>query len=838
MDFIFKNAAISVWSYNIKTGEIIQNERSSRVHGFGSVVSGVPQSLIQSGFVHPDSADEYLAMYEKLKNGAKEAEGVFRVRNAARNGYWFEYIRYAAISGVGGQSDLYFGISSDVSAEYEQDHAIRQWMALLSDMQVENNAICEFNLTKDVFVRRQGNLFPAFAFSKTDSFNAYILAWARSNVLKEDAEKVIDYLNRDKLLALRQRGVRDGGIDYRAVIGGEVRWCSLSIKFAEYPDDDDVRVIMVHTDINDRKEDELRLIEENRHDPLTGVLNRKAFERQVNEITNATPSATHALLMIDLDNFKLINDNFGHMTGDLVLKRTADGLHSLLRSEDLVGRIGGDEFMIFLHNIPNKDVIARRAQMILDMLRTVIDHDMQISGSIGVAITPKDGGNFEQLYRCADKAAYFSKQHGKNCFTFYDVNLGVESEYGENTSEIDIESSEAMKLWDERTKQVMEENQRLIERQEEDERYRLVIESTHIVTFEWNALTGKFAASPEFSQYVLSEQGGEQFFSENVDVSGIHPDDQALFYGKFLEKVLSGESAQETCLRLALKSGGYRWCRLGALVYFDKAERLQKAIGILTEENVQKKQSDIQLDAIFKFMSAGVMLLEIKKPHISALYVSESYFRLENTEEVEFARDDALCYVHPDDVSHLRNNLFICSISGAVMEETFRVVHHEKVFWRHIHAVRIPYSEAQNPVMIAVETDITDIKAREAQLVRRQIHIASILDDLHVICWRYDPKERKVAMNRDCAEMLQVAQSAIRAPEDFLTSGVVHPDDAQAFLELHQKLNAGTETAAATVRIRETRDTYLKRKITYIGILDKDGNHCCAAGLSEPAGKE
>ena len=833
LEFLFKNAAISVWSYNTKTGEILQNDRSRAMHGYGTVVKDVPESLVTSGYVHPDSVDEYLAMYAKLKNGEKEAEGVFRVRNASRTGYWFEHIRYAAISDDS-TPELFFGISSDVSAEYEQDTAIHQWMTLVSEMQVEKNAICEYNLTTDSFVRKQGNLFPAFLFSKTDSFDAYILSWVRQCVFPEDADKMLNFLNRDKLLAMHGRGILDGGIDYRATIGGEIRWCSLSIKFIAYPSNEDVRLIMVHTDINARKEDELRLIEENRHDPMTGVLNRKAFEHQVNDIVSGEPNATHALFMIDLDNFKNINDTLGHITGDQVLKNTANGLHSLLRSDDLVGRIGGDEFMVFLKNIPNRDVIARRARMILEMMHTVINADVEVSGSLGIAIFPKDGANFDQLYRCADKAAYFSKQHGKNRSTFYDTDCGMDSAYGETTSEIDRESEAAMKEWDARTKLVMEENQRLIQRQEEDERYRLVIERTHITTFEWNAVTEKYAASPEFSEYVLSQQGGEQFFSENVDVSGIHPDDRALFYGKFLEKVLSGESAQETSLRLALKKGGYRWCRLGALVYFDKAERLRKAIGIITEENVQKKQSDVQLDAIFKFMSAGVLLLEIQNPDITALYISESYFRLENTRELTLSEGDALRFVHPDDYQKLRSKLFICSISGAVMEETFRVVHGKSVFWRHMHAVRIPYPDVSNPVMIAVETDITDIKRRQDQLEEQQGLIGAVFDELNVLSWYYYPQEHKAIMNNLCATAHHSPGEVLNVPASFIENGAVHPDDAEAFLALHSRIDSGEPTASAVIRVMRTDVGYVKRKIVYISVLDNGGKACCAIGVSEP----
>ncbi|MDO4548120.1 MAG: PAS domain-containing protein [Clostridia bacterium] len=117
LKIIYQNTSLSSWDYNIKTREITQNQRAMQLHGFDAVVKNVPESLIQNGYVHPDSAREFLEMYDRLFAGEPRAEGVFRVQTADRSGYWYEHICYTVMFDENGIADTAIGISTDVSAE-------------------------------------------------------------------------------------------------------------------------------------------------------------------------------------------------------------------------------------------------------------------------------------------------------------------------------------------------------------------------------------------------------------------------------------------------------------------------------------------------------------------------------------------------------------------------------------------------------------------------------------------------------------------------------------------------------------------------------------------------
>ncbi len=157
-------------------------------------------------------------------------------------------------------------------------------------------------------------------------------------------------------------------------------------------------------------------------DLLTDCLNKISTENAVEEIIAKDGGLYHALFIVDVDNFKAVNDNLGHQFGDRVLKEIADKLQMNFREEDIIGRIGGDEFIVFVQNLSDADTVIRKAEAVSKAFKNSYsgeNGDYKISGSIGVAMFPKDGASYNELYNAADKALYQSKRKGKDCYTFY-----------------------------------------------------------------------------------------------------------------------------------------------------------------------------------------------------------------------------------------------------------------------------------------------------------------------------------------------------------------------------------------------------------------------------------
>lgn len=173
------------------------------------------------------------------------------------------------------------------------------------------------------------------------------------------------------------------------------------------------------------KQEEKNLEEKMNTDPLTGCMTKYAFEIGVSALIHEG-KRKHSVFVVDIDNFKSINDNLGHHFGDIVLKEIGEGLREIFRESDSVGRIGGDEFMILIKNTAEEEALENKAKQVLALLNKVYRSNQQayrISGSVGIAKFPYDGKTFHELYVNGDKALYASKNSGKNTFTFYNPSL-------------------------------------------------------------------------------------------------------------------------------------------------------------------------------------------------------------------------------------------------------------------------------------------------------------------------------------------------------------------------------------------------------------------------------
>ncbi len=158
-------------------------------------------------------------------------------------------------------------------------------------------------------------------------------------------------------------------------------------------------------------------------DQLTDLYNKMATERMIKEyIEGEGKNSTSMLFLIDVDNFKKINDTMGHAFGDKVLSQLGHQIRAWFRVNDIVGRIGGDEFMVFVKDIKNPSVIEKEGARIMQFFEgfSVGEYTKYSpTASVGGAVYPNDASDFESLYKAADIAVYEAKKEGKNRVAFY-----------------------------------------------------------------------------------------------------------------------------------------------------------------------------------------------------------------------------------------------------------------------------------------------------------------------------------------------------------------------------------------------------------------------------------
>lgn len=195
-----------------------------------------------------------------------------------------------------------------------------------------------------------------------------------------------------------------------------------------------VRAIGILEDIDEQKRREELLRNQIERDTLTGLFNKGTTEERIRRLMRGGPPLTgcDALLIIDIDDFKGVNDRYGHLYGDKVLAESARRIASLFYPEDIIGRIGGDEFAVFLKQIPGRETIRKKAEHICRAFSEEFNYNgiiASISCSVGTAVFPDDGTIFEILYHKADIALYEAKHSGKNRCCPYHEEMGLEMQW-------------------------------------------------------------------------------------------------------------------------------------------------------------------------------------------------------------------------------------------------------------------------------------------------------------------------------------------------------------------------------------------------------------------------
>ena len=209
---------------------------------------------------------------------------------------------------------------------------------------------------------------------------------------------------------------------------GEAYQERLTVNAVKNQHDETIYYVGVFADITEAKHSQNRLHELVNHDPLTGLPNRRLFNELLEHAIKRAEREHHqiALLFVDLDRFKAINDSLGHQVGDKLLYEVSKRIHHAMRDSDIVARLGGDEFLVMMDMIKHPQDAALIAQKIIYALQVeffIDGKEIFIGASVGISIFPKDGSDVDSLIKAADIAMYQVKNRGKNNHCFYSEDL-------------------------------------------------------------------------------------------------------------------------------------------------------------------------------------------------------------------------------------------------------------------------------------------------------------------------------------------------------------------------------------------------------------------------------
>jgi diguanylate cyclase (GGDEF)-like protein/PAS domain S-box-containing protein len=288
-----------------------------------------------------------------------------------------------------------------------------------------DNVVWSFSLTDDVLLYLNPAAERVYGRAVRDFFADPAL-WLQV-VHPEDRLRVRAF--RRELLATEATS-----LEYRIVRpDGSECWLEDKARVKIGPDGSPVRIDGVASDISERRSHAQRMAFQANHDALTGLPNRNLLnDRVAQAMSQAARTGQHvAVLFLDLDGFKFINDSFGHSFGDAVLRTVAARLQVVVRASDTIARLGGDEFVILLPGIEHAQRAVQVAAKVLEAFKVPITQDgrdLHLSGSIGISVFPEDGDSCDRLLQNADVAMYRAKADGRNRFQGYSQEMGARAQ--------------------------------------------------------------------------------------------------------------------------------------------------------------------------------------------------------------------------------------------------------------------------------------------------------------------------------------------------------------------------------------------------------------------------
>ncbi|MDD2220657.1 MAG: diguanylate cyclase [Clostridia bacterium] len=583
--------------YNIATATAYFDQRDAEVLDLPLVVPEFFTHITAAGAIASETVDNFMGLYNHIQSGVDKGSAVFKMQNSSGRLAWYK-ADYSLIYEDYKQPVSAIVSLEDISKLREKELAYAKWQHTHRQMDKDKIIYVEYNLTQDKVDIFEGGLFNRIPNAQNKSCSQLISYFINTWVHSEEKEQALAIFSRENLLAKYHMGENDLIYEVRIInSAGQEKWVSASAQMLPDPYSDDIKGNTFVKDIDEQKREQLALHRRLNSDSLTGLLNRNAFKDQFKAIAAASDeNARHAFIMLDLDNFKQLNDKLGHLVGDKVLVDISQSLKTALRADDLIGRIGGDEFMILLKNLPRGEALEKRAERICLLLAKNFGGGLFTSGSMGIAMYPHDGCDFEDLYKKADLALYAAKKSGRNRFVFYEplMQSGEWQIRGELPAEDHTEVALSLK----QLTSSFAGQPSGCSIGDDDERYRVIVEQAGTVVLDWKAEGDEFYASPAAWQFAFMGKEQNNVYSDEEDIrqailtpSSVHLKDWPQAQS-FLQAIRQGSCYAEITVRLKKNDGSYIWCKVTITVVRSRHGAVRRTI--MTVDDVDAQTRDLK----------------------------------------------------------------------------------------------------------------------------------------------------------------------------------------------------------------------------------------------------
>lgn len=370
-------------------------------------------------------------MFAEIEAGDANGDCVVQLNMQDGGSRWVD-LKYSTICDEQGETILAIFSFADATSRHQQELAYLRELQFAEDERDRYIGTLEVNLTEDRIEAQGGKLSPPGISEVGNSFTAFGRRMVEMKFFDEDKKEGFRFFSRDYLLKqFENENRRPSGVWKMRFRNGVAGWVRCDAILLRDPYVGHVYALIKLTDVSEAWKAQLAVQTQAWHDGMTGLLNRTTAETQIRRRMAERSGNGGVLVLLDLDDLKIINDTYGHEQGDRALRAVAEQMAQNFRSGDVVGRLGGDEFIAYLVDAAdNKDAII---QSVSNLIRKIADtavgvrDEYFIHCSAGCAVEQHGEDSFEELYRRADLALYHVKRNGKNNFAFYCPEMKQES---------------------------------------------------------------------------------------------------------------------------------------------------------------------------------------------------------------------------------------------------------------------------------------------------------------------------------------------------------------------------------------------------------------------------
>ena len=420
-----KNTRLNMWELDVRKKQIIHTDEAQKLHGYDMKIENIPETIITNGRIHPEDIDITKEFYKKIEDSDKAISIEVRVKTGdEENTYRWEKVTYTPIQREKGKTIWAIGISEDITVQKEAE--IRVFEAERLGELLSEDMICSFQI--NLSQNRLENFWDCLngkgeVKNPEQGYEGVYRRIFETIAIEDDRKRFEQLCAPEKMKPEVLKEQQSFNLELRQKQkSGLILWVALNLRVMRSPESGEMFLFGYLKDVDLLKQRELSLKQKAEIDDLSGFYNFKTAKLLIDESLKKAKKDSCALVLLDVDNFKKINEDGGFFTGDEILKAVSSQLTKITLTSCIKARVSGDTFLLFFYNLNGPGGIRENIEKIREDVSRIYNIDgkeFDVTASVGLALNFATDMSYEQMYQYSSYALQAAKREGKDSLRMF-----------------------------------------------------------------------------------------------------------------------------------------------------------------------------------------------------------------------------------------------------------------------------------------------------------------------------------------------------------------------------------------------------------------------------------